>query len=247
MPIVPAPAPRRRVRPLALGALLLVVTGGALEAGLGAHANAASAPPHTPLLTVGRLQYGGGGDWYANPTALTNLLEAVRRQTGIPTAEREVVVTPLDPTLGELGHLYLTGHGALTFTAEERVALAQWLRAGGFLHVDDNYGLDAAFRREIALVLPEAELVELPTDHPVYHVVNDFPEGLPKIHEHDGLPPRGYGMHLDGRLAVFYSHESDLGNGWEDPGVHDLPEAHRTAALNMGVNLFVYALSRRAP
>jgi hypothetical protein len=199
------------------------------------------------LLTVGRLRYGGGGDWYANPSSLPNLLRAIREQTGIPVAERELVVAPLDPELGELTFLHLTGHGDLVFTAEERVALRQWLRAGGFLHADDNYGLDAAFRREMALLLPEAELVELPPDHPVYRIVHVFPEGIPKIHEHDGLPPRGYGLHLDGRLVVFYSHETDLGNGWEDPEVHGLPPSLREAALGMGVNLFVYALTRRAP
>lgn len=198
-------------------------------------------------LTIGRLQYGGGGDWYANPTSLPNLLRAIREQTGIPTSDREVVLTPLDPRLRELVLVHMTGHGNVAFTPDERVALRRWLESGGFLHADDNYGMDEAFRREMAALFPEADLVEIPPDHPVYHVVNAFEEGLPKIHEHDGQPPGGYGIFLDGRLAVFYSHETDLGNGWEDPEVHDLPPDLREAALGMGVNLFVYALSRRRP
>jgi hypothetical protein len=197
-------------------------------------------------MVIGRLHYGGGGDWYANPTSLPNLLRAIRLQTGIPVSEREVVVRPLDAGLRDLVFVHMTGHGNVEFSPEERRALRRWLEGGGFLHADDNYGMDVAFRREMALLFPDEELVELPVDHPVYRVVNEFPEGLPKIHEHDGAPPGGYGIFLNGRLAVYYSHETDLGNGWEDPEVHDLPDELREAALDMGVNLFVYALTRRA-
>jgi hypothetical protein len=197
-------------------------------------------------MGIGRLQYGGGGDWYANPTSLPNLLRAIRLQTGIPVSEREVVVRPLDAGLQDLVFVHMTGHGNVEFSPEERRALRRWLEGGGFLHADDNYGMDASFRREMALLFPDQELVELPVSHPVYRVVNEFPEGLPKIHEHDGAPPGGYGIFLNGRLAVYYSHETDLGNGWEDPEVHDLPDELREAALGMGVNLFVYALTRRA-
>jgi hypothetical protein len=241
------------MRPLALVALLALAGPVALpSAWPGLHAGAEVAVPGSgdgvgEPLTVGRLQYGGGGDWYANPTSLPNLLRAIREQTGIPTADREVVVTPLDARLQELVLVHMTGHGNVAFSPDERRALRRWLEAGGFLHADDNYGMDEAFRREMAALFPETELVEVPVDHPVYHVVNAFEEGLPKIHEHDGAPPGGYGIFLDGRLAVFYSHETDLGNGWEDAEVHDLPPHLRDAALGMGVNLFVYALTRRRP
>ena len=200
-----------------------------------------------PLLAVARLQYGGGGDWYANPSSLPNLLAAIRERTGIPVAERESVVTPMDPSLDDYPFLHMTGHGNVVFTPQERERLRGYLERGGFLHADDNYGMDEAFRREMALLFPDREMVELPPDHPVYHAVYEFPEGLPKIHEHDGLPPRGFGIFHEGRLVVFYSHETDLGNGWEDPDVHDNPPEAREDALRMGVNLFVFALSQTTP
>jgi hypothetical protein len=197
-------------------------------------------------LTIARLQYGGGGDWYANPTALPNLLATIRSRTGIPVADREAVVTPLDPRLRDYPFLHATGHGNVAFTAEERTALRSYLESGGFLHVDDNYGLDESFRREIALLFPDRPLVELPPDHPVFHVFYELPEGLPKVHEHDGGAPQAFGIFHEGRLAVLYSYESDLGDGWEDPDVHGDSPAVRETALRMGVNLFVYALSRTA-
>jgi hypothetical protein len=193
-------------------------------------------------LTVARLQYDGGGDWYANPSSLSNLLTAVRERTGIPTARREAVVSPLDPALRDHPLLYMTGHGTVRFTPQERAALRAHLLDGGFLHADDNYGLDESIRRELAAIFPDRELVELPPDHPVYHVFYRFPEGLPKIHEHDGRPPMGYGIFHEGRLVVFYSYESDLGDGWEDPDVHDDSPEVRERALRMGVNLVLYAL-----
>ena len=197
--------------------------------------------------TVARLQYGGGGDWYAGPSAIANLLAAIRERTGLPVAEREAVVTPLDPALRDYPFLYLTGHGNVAFNDQEREALRGYLEAGGFLHADDNYGLDEAFRREMAVLFPDRSLVEIPGDHPVFQVFYEFPDGLPKIHEHDGESPEAWGIFYEGRLVVFYSHESDLGNGWEDPDVHDDPPEMREQALRMGVNLFVYALTRQAP
>lgn len=196
------------------------------------------------LPTIGRLQYDGGGDWYANPSSLPNLLAAIRERTIIPVAERERAVTLGDPGLWDLPYLYVTGHGNIALTPDEVLTLRRWVMRGGFLHVDDNYGLDESFRREIARVFPDRELVEVPLDHPIYHLVYDFPEGLPKIHEHDGKPARGWGIFVDGRLAVFYSHESDLGDGWEDADVHGDPPETREAALRMGVNLFSYAIGR---
>ena len=195
-------------------------------------------------ITIARLQYEGGGDWYANPSSLPNLLAAIRERTGIPVARREVNIRPLDPTLRDYPYLYLTGHGDVRFSPAEREALRNYLLAGGFLHADDNYGLDESFREEIAEIFPDTELTEIPADHPVFHVFFDLPEGLPKIHEHDGEPPQALGIFHDGRLVVFYSYESDLGDGWEDEDVHDDPPETRERALRMGVNLFMFVLGQ---
>lgn len=194
--------------------------------------------------TIGRLHYEGGGDWYANPSSLPNLLEAIRERTGIPVAERERAVRLDDPELWRLPYLYLTGHGNIAFSAEEVATLRRWLLRGGFLHVDDNYGLDESFRREIARIFPEHSLVEVPVDHAIYRVIYPFPDGVPKIHVHDGKPAQGFGIFLDGRLAVYYTYQTDLGDGWEDPAVHHDPPELREAALRMGVNLFAYAMGR---
>ena len=196
-----------------------------------------------PRLAVGRLQY-EGDDWYANPSSLPNLIRAIRERTALAVEPREVTVTLLDDRLFDVPFLHLTGHGNLTFSDAEVARLREYLLRGGFLHADDNYGLDAAFRREIAKVFPDRPLVDVPLSHPVYRIVYPFPEGIPKIHEHDGQPARGFGIFIGDRLAVYYSHEADLGNGWEDIGTYadDPPEAHE-AALRMGVNLFVYAVT----
>lgn len=205
------------------------------------------APPPVPdSVTVARLRYDGGGDWYANPSSLPNLLAAIRERTGIPAAAREGTVAPLDPGLRDHPFLYMTGHGNVRFSPAERAALRAYLEDGGFLHADDNYGLDASFREEMALIFPDEDLTEIPEDHPVFHTVYDFPDGLPKIHEHDGKPPQALGIFLRGRLVVFYSYESDLGDGWEDPDVHDDDPQVREQALRMGVNLFVYVLGQAA-
>jgi hypothetical protein len=195
-------------------------------------------------ITIARLQYDGGGDWYANPSSLPNLLAALRDRTGVPVARREVNVTPLDPGLRDYPYLYMTGHGNVAFTSAERVALREYLLAGGFLHADDNYGLDESFRAEMRELFPDVELTEIPPDHPVFHTYYDLSEGLPKIHEHDGNPPQAFGIFYEGRMVVFYSYESDLGDGWEDAAVHeDAPET-REQALRMGVNLFLYVLGQ---
>jgi hypothetical protein len=204
------------------------------------------APPvpfGSPPMTIGRLQYDGGGDWYGNPSSLPNLLAAIREQTGLPVAEREVTVTLTSPELWDVPYLYMNGHGNVRFTEREVEILRTYLEQGGFLHADDNYGMDASFRREIARVFPNRPLVDVPLDHPIYHIVNEFPRGIPKVHEHDGKPAEGLGIFLGDRLAVFYSYQSDLGDGWEDPEVHHDPAEIREAALRMGVNLFVYAVT----
>ncbi len=199
-----------------------------------------------PVLTIAQLQYSGGGDWYANPSGLPNLLRAIRTDTGMPVSDRPASTKLTDPALWSYPYLYMTGHGNVRFTDEEVKILRRYLESGGFLHADDNYGMDDSFRREIKRVFPEAELTELPPDHPIYHTVYDFPRGLPKIHKHDGKPPQGFGIFYRGRLVVFYTYQSDLGNGWEDQKTYNDPQQVREEALHMGVNLFVFALSQVA-
>lgn len=194
------------------------------------------------VMTIGRLHYDGGGDWYANPSSLPNLLHEIGVRTTLPVSAKEEVVTLGDDRLWDLPYLYMTGHGDVRWSASDREVLRRYLRRGGFLHIDDNYGMDPSVRRELAGLFPGVELSEVPIDHPIYRLIYDFPQGLPKIHEHDGKPAQGFGIFLDARLVIFYSYESDLGDGWEDPGVHDDPPTTREAAIRMGVNLFAYAV-----
>ncbi|HEX5581320.1 MAG TPA: DUF4159 domain-containing protein [Gemmatimonadaceae bacterium] len=212
------------------------------EARAGSPTSAAFA---VPRLTIARLQYDGGGDWYANPSSLPNLLAAIRERTTLPVEDTEARVRLTDERLWDYPYLHATGHAEMRLSEAEVALLREYLTRGGFLHVDDNYGLDASFRREIARVFPDRPLVDVPLSHPIYHIVYDMPRGLPKIHEHDGKPARGLGIFLGDRLAVFYSYESDLGNGWEDVGTYDDPPELHEAALRMGVNLFVYAVTSR--
>lgn len=193
-------------------------------------------------IRIARVQYEGGGDWYANPSSLPNLQGELRGRFGLPMGQREAVVRLTDPNLRDHPYLYLTGHGDVRFSPRERGILREYLLSGGFLHADDNYGLDESFREEVAALFPDRELVEIPSDHPVFGVAYDFPEGLPKIHEHDGNPPQAFGIFEQGRLILFYSYESDLGDGWEDSEVHEDQPATREAALQMGMNLVLYAL-----
>jgi hypothetical protein len=205
----------------------------------------ASAARQAPRLTIARLQYDGGGDWYANPSSLPNLLAAIRERTALPVEATEARVTLMDDRLWDYPFLHMTGHGNVKFSDEEVKRLREYLERGGFLHADDNYGLDESFRREMKRVFPDRELVDVPLSHPIYHLVYDFPKGIPKIHEHDGKPARGFGIFLGDRLAVYYSYSSDLGNGWEDTATYHDPPALHEAALRMGVNLFVYAVTSR--
>ena len=206
---------------------------------------AARAPAPAPRLAIARLQYDGGGDWYANPSSLPNLIDAINSRTAIRVEPVEVRVRLTDGALTDLPFLHVTGHGTIRFSDAEVRALRAWINDGGFLHADDNYGLDESFRHEIKRVFPDRELVDVPLSHPIYHLVYDLPRGLPKIHEHDGKPARGYGIFVGDRLAVYYSYQSDLGNGWENVGTYsDPPELHEQA-LRMGVNLFTYAATSR--
>ncbi len=232
---------RARLRAGSLGVALLglwTVSVPARGQGLGGRA---TTPPDTPV-TIARLRY-GPGDWYGNPSSLPNLLRFLHERLGFPTSDREAVVSATDPELARYPLLYLTGHGEIRLTEEEVAALRSYLESGGMLHADDNFGIDSSLRREIRRLFPDDPLVELPRDHPIYHMAYDFPDGIPKVHEHAGGPPHGYGVYHDGRLVVFYSFNTDLGDGWEDPRVHHDPEPIRQAALRMGANVFVYAVT----
>jgi hypothetical protein len=194
-------------------------------------------------FTIARLKYGGGGDWYSNPSSLPNLLAAINERTTIRVSSREDVVSITDPELFRYPFLYMNGHGNVRFTDEEVAILRDYFAAGGFLHADDNYGMDSSFRSEIKKVFPDSPLIEIPFDHPIYSSFYNFPHGLPKIHEHDGKPAQGFGIFYDNRLVVFYTYECDLGDGWEDPDVHNDPPEKREAALQMGINIVVYSLT----
>jgi hypothetical protein len=211
-------------------------------AALAASLSLTAGSPTAPLMTIGRLHYDGGGDWYANPSSLPNLLNAVRTRTTLRVATEEKVVTLADDDLWNIPFIYMTGHGNVRWSDEDLGTLRRYLLQGGFLHADDNYGMDQSIRRELGRLFPDHPLVEVPLDHPIYHLVYDFPKGIPKIHVHDGKPAQGFGIFIDGRLAVYYSYQSDLGDGWEDPEVHHDAPAKREAALRMGVNLFTYAV-----
>lgn len=203
--------------------------------------------PVSDSMTITRLHYDGGGDWYSNPSSLPNLLEAIRDRVGIPVAMREATITLLDPGLRDHPYLYMNGHGTVRFSPAERAALRAYLLGGGFLHADDNYGMDESFREEMAKVFPDEQMVDLPPDHPIFHTFYDLDQGIPKVHEHDGKPPEALAIIHDGRLMVVYSYQSDLGDGWEDPDVHKDPPEIREAAIRMGVNMFVYVLGQSVP
>lgn len=191
-------------------------------------------------MKLALLVYNGGGDWYANPTSLPNLAAFCNQQlhTNFDTKQAEVEVG--SPDIFNYPFIHMTGHGRWALSDAEAQNLRKYLEGGGFLHIDDNYGLDPYVRPALKKVFPETELVELPFSHPIYHQHFNFPNGLPKIHEHDGKPPKGYGLIYKGRLVCFYSYETDLGDGWEDFEVHrDPPEKHQ-AALQMGANIIQY-------
>jgi hypothetical protein len=194
-------------------------------------------------FTIARLKYRGGGDWYSDPTSLPNLLKGLEEELGLSVAKEEVRLSIMDEALFTCPFAYITGHGKVKFSEEEAARLRLYLASGGFLWADDNYGMDEYFRREIRKVFPEQELVEIPFSHEIYHVVHAFPGGLPKIHEHHGGPPHGYGIVHDGRLVVFYSYNTDIGDGLEDADVHDDPAEKRRAARKMAVNIVAYALT----
>jgi hypothetical protein len=191
-------------------------------------------------IKLALLVYEGGGDWYANPTSLKNLATFCNQQlkTNLDTKEAQVAVSSQE--LFNYPFVHMTGHGRWALNDLEAQNLRKYLIAGGFLHIDDNYGLDEYVRPALKKIFPELSLVELPFSHPIYHQKFDFPKGIPKIHEHDNKPPRGYGLIYKGRLVCFYSVETDLGDGWEDPDVHHDNAEKRQQALQMGANLIQY-------
>ena len=194
-------------------------------------------------VKIAKVKYNGGGDWYANKTALPNLIKFCNNELGTNLAPEEDIVEVGSRDLFLYPYIYMTGHGNVVFSNEEAANLRKYLIGGGFLHIDDNYGLDKFIRLELKKVFPELELVELPFDHVIYHQKFNFPKGLPKIHEHDGKPAQGFGLIYQGRLVAFYSYECDLGNGWEDQRIHNDPEEKRQQALKMGANLIMYCFT----
>lgn len=194
-------------------------------------------------VQIARLKYSGGGDWYANQSALPNLIAYCNKNLGTSIAPQEAVVETGSPDIFNYPFVYMTGHGTFSLTDSDAENLRKYLIAGGFLHIDDNYGLDPFVRPQMKKVFPELDFVELPHTHAVYNQKYKFPNGLPKIHEHDGHPPQGFGLLYEGRLVCFYSYESDLGNGWEDAGTYpDSPEI-REKALQMGANLISFVFN----
>ena len=204
----------------------------------------AIAQPAIADFTIARVQYDGGGDWYADPSSLPNLLSFVATHTAVLAANSEARVRLTEDDLFNYPYLYMTGHGNVSLSTSDVARLRRYLQGGGFLHADDNYGMDESFRREMHKVFPTREFVELPVDHELFHIHFEFPDGLPKVHEHDGGRPQALGLFHDQRLVVLYTYESDLGDGWEDAQVHSVAEPVREAALRMGTNIVVYALTR---
>ena len=187
------------------------------------------------------LQYGGGGDWYSNPTALPNLIKFCNEQINTRLTQKPETVTPDNIDLFNYPLVHMTGHGNVFFTNEQARSLRDYLISGGFLHIDDNYGMDEYLRKELVKIFPDIELKELPADHPIFNYHFKFPEGLPKIHEHDNSRPQAFGIVYEGRLVLLYTYESDLGDGWENPEIHNDPESVRLKALQMGANIVKYA------
>lgn len=193
---------------------------------------------------IARVKYRGGGDWYNDPSSLKNLIRFTNQQVPITINSKYEDVALGSTEIHSYPFLFLTGHGTITANNSEVRNLRTYLENGGFLYVDDDYGLDEHIRTLLKQAFPDEELIELPFNHPIYNQVFEFKGGLPKIHEHDNESPRGYGLFLNGKLIVYYTYESNLGDGWADPEVHSNPPDIRQKALQMGANILVYALTR---
>lgn len=194
-------------------------------------------------FTIARVKYDGGGDWYGNPTSINNLLTFIKKNTNIKCTKLESTTEIDGSKIFSYPYLYLNGHGKILLTENQLSVLRKHLLNGGFLHADDNYGLDQSFRAMVKKLFPDKELKPIPFDHPIYNIKYKFPAGLPKIHKHDDKRPEGLGIFHEGRLILFYSYESDLGDGWEDSEVHNDPPEIRQKALEMGTNLILYYLN----
>ncbi|MDX2002119.1 MAG: DUF4159 domain-containing protein [Chitinophagales bacterium] len=204
---------------------------------------ALSMQSNNPSLKLALLKYNGGGDWYANPTSLTNLIKFCNTNLQMNIDPEYATVEVGGQDIYNYPFVHMTGHGNVVFSDQEAENLRTYLVGGGFLHIDDNYGMDPYVRPALKKVFPELDLVELPYSHPIYHQAYQFQNGLPKIHEHDNKAPQGFGLFYEGRLVCYYSRETDLGDGWEDPEVHKDPEEKRQQALKMGANLIQYVFT----
>ena len=196
------------------------------------------------LFRIPRLKYSGGGDWYNGPTEEPNLLNFIKDHTNLKVKAEYKFVDIASDDIFNYPFLFLTGHGNIVFSEDEIIRLRKYLENGGFLYIDDDYGLDKFIRREMKRVYPDKEFLELPFNHKLYHIVYDFPAGPPKTHEHDGKPPQGFGIFINNRLAVYYTYESNPSDGWDDPEVHGDPPEKREEALKFGTNLVIYALTK---
>ena len=195
-------------------------------------------------FSIARIHYGGGGDWYSDPSSIPNLLDFLDKNTSISVESEEIRIKLTDSDASFYPYLYLTGHGNIRFTNEEIIILRSMLINGAFLHADDNYGMDKSFRRELKRLFPNKDLVSLPNDHPIFSSYYMIESGLPKIHEHDNMPPQALGLFEKNRLILLYTYESDLGDGWEDESVHKDPWEIREKALKMGTNIIHYILTQ---
>ncbi len=195
-------------------------------------------------FSIARIHYNGGGDWYSNPSSLPNLLKFIEKNTPISVYQDEFRIKLTDENLNQYPFMYLNGHGNIKLSDNEIIALRSILTNGGFLHADDNYGMDKSFRREMKRVFPNKNFVILPNDHLIFNSYYKMENGLPKIHEHDNKPPQALALFEDKRMIVLYTYESDLGDGWEDPSVHKDPWPIRESALKMGVNIIYYVLNQ---
>jgi hypothetical protein len=198
----------------------------------------------TKSVKIAVMKYNGGGDWYSNPTSVPNLITFCNENLKTDIDSEPGTVEPGSPDLFNYAYVDLTGHGNVFFSDSEAANLRTYLESGGFLQISDNYGIDQFIRREMKKVFPELDFIELPFDHPIYHQKYQFPDGLPKIHEHDGKPAQGFGLIYKGRLVCFYNYECDLGDGWEDRSVHNDPEDVRQKALQMGANIISYVFNQ---
>ena len=199
---------------------------------------------HAQGFSIARIHYSGGGDWYSDPSSIPNLINFVIDNTNIKMDKKEYRLKLDDPKIFDHTYIYITGHGNIRFNENEILNLRKFLLNGGFLHADDNYGMNKSFRREMKKVFPEKDWIELPKDHNIYNTYFNLPNGLPKIHEHDGKKAQGFGLFENNTLIAFYSYESDLGDGWEDQEVHNNPYEIRLAALRMGTNIIWYSMVR---